>query len=974
MTGEVEAPNSARSQPHTERSERFAELQKRTAKISMAVGSGTPLVDILRMVRDAVTEVAGFDRAGVMLYDARRDVLEDICGAHGEEQPEPREGSLFAVPANPQSPAYRVAREEADVAISAEPSQEPGDEADHPILGTSACAVAALRLGTELVGLIWADNRPTGRPIESGDLDLLAMGARQLAVAVLAARVASMNSRQRTIASRLAHLGQLIASEADLDVALRVTRDTVLEIARLDRVGIFLRAPHSERFEGVWGTDRNGKLEDLHGHRLNQGESPDDPIGRVIRGEIPFILEDDHTSIHRLEPGDPMFGVRAHCVLPMRAGDETVGLIVGDNLITGAPLTEDDVEVLLPFAEQAAVAVRNARLRAELSARVAQLQHLGRIASAITANTELHQMMRLVRDGIVGSGLFDRAGVFLYDPASNVLRGVWGTDRNGKLEDISHNVSVVDAERGMPSDLVVSGRIPYSLLSKRDELGSDLTPDWMDGVHWHAVVPMRAGDVIVGCISVDNLMSDRPITEADVELLLPFAEQAAAAVRAGNMSDELRTRIAHLEALSRVAATIAAQTDLREMLRMVRNAIVDSGMFDRAGVWLFDPSSGMLTGTWGTDRQGGIEDLWDQRAPLDPASPIPMHRVVRGEVEYSLIVDRAALGERYTPETMQGVRAHAVVPMRAGDAILGCIGVDNLLTNRPITHRDVQALLPFAEHSAVAVQKARLFAEAEAARRDLEKRVEQRTAELVQVSEEMAAFTYTLSHDLKAPVRAAHGFTCSVLEQYGELLPPEGRRDLERVRTASRRMGTLIESLIALGRLGRSELARRRLTPTPLVREAIRDLRSEFPHAAAITVHDLPPCSADPDLLRMAFTNLIRNALEATRDATVAMIHVGYEDGAYYVRDNGVGFDQDYAHTLFDLFRHYRPAEETEGAGFGLTFVRRAVEMHGGRVWAEGKPNHGAVFRFTIGSGTKTEAARPPGVLTRSAQSLVTPA
>ncbi len=962
----VRKPESSAGDSSLDRQDRYAELQKRTAQISVAVGAGTPLTDILRMVRDAVTEVGGFDRAGVMLYDSRRDLLEDVWGTSLEGEAELRQGATLSIPTDPRSPAYSVIRDGVEVAVVSQDQHDANTASQHPILGSSACAVAALRLGSELVGLIWADNKPSGRLIENGDLDLLATGARQLTVAILAARVASMQARQRVMAARLTQLGQMIASEADLDDALRTVRDAILEMARLDRAAIFLRVPHSDRFEGVWGTTRNGELEDLHGQALAVSDDPEDPMNRVIRGADPYFVEDDYTAQHGVAPDDPMYGVTTHCVLPMRAGEETVGLIFGDNLLSGAPLGQEEVEALLPFAEQAALAVRNARLRTQLSARVSQLQHLGRIASAITANTELNQMMRLVRDGIVGSGLFDRAGVFLYEPATNLLRGIWGTDRNGNVEDISSNVSTVDPERGMPSDLVVSGRIPYSLVEKRDALGPDVTPTWMEGVHWHAVVPMRAGDVIVGCISVDNLLTDRPITTADVELLLPFAEQAAAAVRAAHMANELRTRISHLEALGNVAAAIAAQTDLREMLRMVRNAIVESGMFDRAGVWLYDHKSGMINGAWGTDRQGGIEDLWDQRVPLDPTTPIPLHRVLRGEVEYSLIQDRSALGDEYTSETMRGVRAHAVVPMRAGNTILGGIGVDNLLTNRPITDRDVQALLPFAEHSAVAVQKAMLLAEVEDARKELEERVAQRTAELRQVSDEMAAFTYTLSHDLKSPVRAAHGFACSILDQYGALLPPDGRRDLERVRESARRMGTLIESLLALARLGRSELSRKRLSPAPLVREAIRDLRAEFPHAAAITVEDLPSCSADPELLRLVFINLLRNALEATQEATVATIRIGFDDGAYYVSDNGVGFEQAYAHTLFDLFRRYRPAEETQGAGFGLAFVRRAIEMHGGRVWAVGEPGRGATFWFTIGAGTKTEASRAPSVITRA--------
>jgi signal transduction histidine kinase len=925
------------------------ELERRAAQISVAVGAGTPLADVLRMVRDAFVEAVGFDRSGVSLYDRHADILLEYWTTDPDGTIIASGGAPRPVPDDPQSPLYRVVRGGEDLVLG-----RCADAAD--------CACAALRLGGELVGVVWADRLPSGAPIADADLDLLRSGARDMTAAVLAARVSSRRDEHLEVAGLLTKVGAAVASEADLDDVLRMTRDAITTGGRLDRAALFLKDERTGALTGTWGTERSGDVEDLHGAHLQTPDDPQDPMNRVLRGEVPYSLVTHYSARCGLGPDNPMYGVQAHCVLPMRVGSEVLGIIVGDNLLSSAPITDEDVAILLPFAEQAALAVRSGRLRAQLQSRIAQLQHLGRIASAITANTELGDMMRLVRNGIVEAGLFDRAGVFLYDRVANTLRGTWGTDRDGKLEDITSNVQSVMPERGMPSDLVASGRIPYSLLDNRSQLGAERTPAWMLDVRWHAVVPMKAGDVIVGLISVDNLLTDRAITRSDVEMLLPFAEQAAAAVLKARLSDDLRARIAHLEILGNVGAAIASKTDLSEMLRMVRDAIVDSGMFDRAGVWLFDAATREIAGAWGTDRQGAPEDLSGQVQELTD-SPNPLHRVLRGEVEYSLIADRTALGHEHTPEAMQGVRAHAVVPMRAGDEVLGAIGVDNLLTGRDITHDDVRALLPFAEQSAMAVQKARLIAEIEQANRDLEDRVALRTAELRRITDELAAFTYTLSHDLKAPVRAAHGFTCAVLEQHGEALPPDARRDLERVREAARRMGVLIEALLALGRLGQSSILRRRISPARLVRDLVRDLRGAFPHAVTITIGDLPVCNADHGLLRMTFHNLIKNALEATRDSTVATVHVGFEHGAYFVQDNGIGFDQQYAHTLFDLFRRYRPADEWEGSGFGLAFARRVVQMHGGRIWAEGEPGKGATFRFTIAPGEAPGVVGPPGVI-----------
>jgi signal transduction histidine kinase len=775
------------------RDHRYAELETRAAQVAVAVGSGAPLKHVLRMVRDAVVEVGGFDRGGVMLYDGRRDSLADYWGTTPAGEPQPHDGALRTVPTDARHPVFAVIRGGADVASVADATRELELRPEDDMYGLKAIAAAGLKLGDELVGVLWVDNLISARPIAKEDLDWLAEAARQFSVAVLAARVASLRTQHVALARRLTRFGELIASEAELDAVLRDLRDAVTETHPLDRAAIYIRLPNTNRFMGTWGTARDGSVEDLHDQELQIPEEPDAPMNRLIRGEIPYVLEEDHTALHRLGPDNPMYGVRAHCVLAMRAGDATVGLMVGDNLLTGAPITEEDIVALLPFAEHAALAVRLSRLQSQLAARVAQLRRLGRIASAITANSELSEMLRMVRDGIV-----------------------------------------------------------------------------------------------------------------------------------------------------------------------------ESGLFDRAGVWLHDPDTGMIRGAWGTDRQGRLEDLRDVEVPLDAESPVPLHRVLRSEVPYLLTEDSSALGPEHTPAHMRNVRAHAAVAMRAGERSIGAITVDNLLTGRPITADDVELLIPFVEQAAAAVLNSRLIARVEQTNCELEQRVRERTQRLEAVTNELGAFLYALSHDLKAPARAAHGFASAVLEQYRDLLPPDALRDLERVRAAARRLGAQIEALLALARLGQSTLARVTVHPERLAAEAVRELRSQFPHAADIKIGDMPSCKADPDLLRLALSSLIKNALQATMDATLAVIEIGYEDGAYYVRDNGIGFDQAYAHTLFDLFRRYRPVEESEGQGFGLAFVRRVVEMHGGRVWAEGEPGRGATFRFTIGPGDAVSTPSPPGVVTRA--------
>ncbi|MBI2913275.1 MAG: GHKL domain-containing protein, partial [Chloroflexi bacterium] len=212
------------------------------------------------------------------------------------------------------------------------------------------------------------------------------------------------------------------------------------------------------------------------------------------------------------------------------------------------------------------------------------------------------------------------------------------------------------------------------------------------------------------------------------------------------------------------------------------------------------------------------------------------------------------------------------------------------------------------------------------------------------------------SHDLRAPVRAMDGFSRILLEEHSRQLSDEGRRYLNTVRDNAQAMGHLVDDLLTFSRLGRQPPKKQRLDPADIARQALEELRSEQEgRRVDISMGDLPACRADPALLRQVFVNLLSNALKFTRQQDVARIDVGCQqtaDGpAYFVRDNGVGFDMRYASKLFGVFQRLHSSAEYEGTGAGLAIVQRIVHRHGGRVWAEAEPDRGATFYFTLKGG-----------------------
>jgi PAS domain S-box-containing protein len=216
---------------------------------------------------------------------------------------------------------------------------------------------------------------------------------------------------------------------------------------------------------------------------------------------------------------------------------------------------------------------------------------------------------------------------------------------------------------------------------------------------------------------------------------------------------------------------------------------------------------------------------------------------------------------------------------------------------------------------------------------------------------ELEAFSYSVAHDLRAPLRAIDGFAQALLEDNAEQLDADGKDHLARVRAAAQRMGHLIDDLLALSRLSRTELRRERVDLARLARDAEARLRQANPdRRVEVDIAGPLPASADAQMMSVVFDNLLGNAWKFTRPRAIAHVHVGRAAGGpFFVKDDGVGFDMQFASTLFTPFKRLHGAREFEGTGIGLATVARVVQRHGGRIWAEAAPDAGAAFYFTLG-------------------------
>lgn len=437
----------------------------------------------------------------------------------------------------------------------------------------------------------------------------------------------------------------------------------------------------------------------------------------------------------------------------------------------------------------------------------------------------------------------------------------------------------------------------------------------------------------------------------------------------------LKQQADQLLALNRISREVSALSDLKTTLQNILNQIQAVLSLDVFYVALFDPEKRELSFPILYDSGR----LWDE-----PPMQIPKGSWLDAILEsrQPAIINRSLEEiEHADPAILLGDRTKKsasilIAPMVVSEHLVGIISAQSYTLNA-YQEEHLALLTGISYPTAIAIENARLYdllqKELQERRRieneirqlniELEERVSRRTAELKNANQELEAFTYSISHDLRAPLRAIDGYAHILSEEFKNNLPEEAILYLQRIHAGVDRMNRLIDDLLLFSRTTRQPLKVKGISSEELT--GFAQEIAALVHAAAPErkvewrMSKLPGCRADPNLLRQVIMNLLDNAFKYTRKREPAVIEMGGQElddkVIYFVRDNGIGFDMRYAEKLFSVFQRLHLPEEYEGTGVGLAIVQRIIQRHGGEVWAEAEPDKGAVFYFSLGRNYAAE-------------------
>ncbi len=773
-------------------------------------------------------------------------------------------------------------------------------------------------------------------------------------------------------------------SELPLDDILLIVRDLVISEFGFDRAGVFSYDPVSDFMRGVWGTDFEGNLEDLSGQGFVMGELADSHQWTADIQSKGYLVEALDIQICGIESttGEP--DICDFATVLMRESGQLVGCITLDNLLSRRKITDEWVERLIPFADFAAMVSHKAMMRSRYDESIKQLQRVIDISLAITRNDDQDEVFRMARNAILEVSRVDRASLWVVK--DSVARGTWGTDQTGVTRD-EHDMSFAVEPGGMFYEPFDRADMPFVI----DTIRLIQASSGLEIEVPHAFLPLRVGEELIGIVFIDMAITRRKITPAMLQPVVAIADQAAVAVQKSRLLAETEAMVQQQRMLMEIAVAITEDVDIDKVFRMVRDAILETKIVDRAAVFLV--TDNMAFGTWGTGDDGQPVDEHEASFVLPGRSEI-FAKCMAEDVPY--ILDDCHSVPLSDGTFVEGVH-YALIPLRTGSDWIGFVVVDMLLTKRKLSPSMVDLILPLVRQAAVVVHKSRLLAAAHAEvehRREIELELLQKTHELTEARDQAlagirikSAFLANMSHEIRTPMNGVIGMT-SVLMQTS--LTSEQLEYCRAVQRSADALLSIIDDVLNISSLeaGMLKISKHLFNIRDCI-EDVTELVTAHMNTEAVDLNCYIPVDfpewlvGDGNRVRQIVTNLLGNAVKFTRAGEVSICLACLEETPQSVKvrievhDTGMGIPENLHSSIFESFTQADGAltRKHGGTGLGLTITKQITELMGGTIGLKSQVGVGSEFWLEIPFerpiGQVSELPSVPQLIDKSALIIV---
>jgi len=592
-----------------------------------------------------------------------------------------------------------------------------------------------------------------------------------------------------------------------------------------------------------------------------------------------------------------------------------------------------------------------------------------RVAETQDLQTTLKRIWNSVRHDLE----FDRLGIYLYDPQSKTMNGTYGTSNKGKMvEEWNDCISLSDDTPEAKTFVEVLENVDGIHFTHQYDLEHDVTANpRMGGVKDYAAIAAWAGNKPIAVLCVDNAISQKPITNEQLEALRLFAGFSGLAIKNSQLNETLQyelvqqkraeetesNRRSMLEKVILLGQSVTEVKELKDTLERIWHGVHDDIGFDRLGIFLYEHETSTIRGSLGTDGSGKIVEEWDYTRTLDHDKPTSFMRALEQPNGLFYTANFGVEFDIPDGHEMHDVKDFASVAAWAGDEPVAIITVDNHPSGRPFTPAQLESLRLFAGYAGLAIQNSKLNA---ALQTELEQH-QRLINELETKNAELERFTYTVSHDLKSPLVTITGFLGFLEQDALKGNTDRVKGSINRIAGAAKKMQKLLNDLLELSRIGRLMNPPEDIPFEEIVQEAIDHVRGRLDEANATieTQNQFPTVHGDRVRLVEVVQNLIENSVKYTNPEVRLRIEIGTsgqnEKGCpvFFVRDNGIGIEPEYHEIIFGLFN--KLDVQSEGTGIGLSLVKRIIEVHNGLIWVESEKYKGATFYFSLPASQKKE-------------------